>query len=538
MLNRVRMPPAPLNRLSRPVQINLLLLGLLVVAMVAMLWPHWRQNPDLSHGWFMPALFLLLLHESRGTGPHRWLPRGVWRGLLQTALMLTGLGFLAAAGLYATSVGWSHAVVLFSLTAAFVALLGAGLVNLATTETRVLPFNWIALVAIGLWLLCAPIPPGTYSRLTLTLQLWISEHVLSVLHLLGIVATRNGNIIELANVSVGVEEACSGVRSLLSCVFAGFFFSASLVQRPWARVLIVLLAAPLALGMNFLRSLLLTLLANGGVDIAGTWHDITGFAVLGITAAILAALALLLEKPARKPAFTSAENPAASVPAGAARLLSPALTLGLLAAFSAAGFFYLNTRSSPDDTPAPDLLAILPEAPDGWAVRTSEDLYQFSSTLRTEHLAQRSYFKTTPQGIVQVTVYLAYWKPGQSAVSAVASHTPDACWPGSGWAAAPVDDPRVRLSVQDHALAPAEVRLFHSGEYPQYVWFWHLFDQRPLLHTDPYSWRELLRLAWRYGFRRDGEQLFVRISSNQPWDTFADDALFAEIFQQLRPHGL
>eukprot|EP01035_Chromulina_nebulosa_P037434 gene37434-50520_t len=29
------------------------------------------------------------------------------------------------------------------------------------------------------------------------------------------------------------------------------------------------------------------------------------------------------------------------------------------------------------------------------------------------------------------TIYLAYWRPGQSSVSSVAAHTPDACWPGS-----------------------------------------------------------------------------------------------------------
>ena len=53
----------------------------------------------------------------------------------------------------------------------------------------------------------------------------------------------------MANSTVGVEEACSGVRSLISCVFAGLFFSATLVRQPWARALIVLLAAPLALDL-------------------------------------------------------------------------------------------------------------------------------------------------------------------------------------------------------------------------------------------------------------------------------------------------
>ena len=52
------------------------------------------------------------------------------------------------------------------------------------------------------------------------------------------------NLIELARATVGVEEACSGIRSLLSCVFAGFFFAACLVRRPVRRV-VVIVAAPL-----------------------------------------------------------------------------------------------------------------------------------------------------------------------------------------------------------------------------------------------------------------------------------------------------
>ena len=95
---------------------------------------------------------------------------------------------------------------------------------------------------------------------------------------------------------MGVEEACSGVRSLVSCIFAGLFFSASLVTRAWARAVIIILAPILALGMNFIRSLALTLMANRGIEIEGFWHNLTGFAVLGITAAMLGGLAIALER--------------------------------------------------------------------------------------------------------------------------------------------------------------------------------------------------------------------------------------------------
>jgi exosortase len=441
---------------------------------------------------------------------------------------------LAAAGIYATTVGWAHAMVAFVLTLAGVLALGAGLVALSADEVRVVPFNWTALTTLGLWLLCAPIPPGTYSRLTLSLQLSVSEHVLAALHFVGVAASRNGNIIELANTSVGVEEACSGVRSLISCVFAGGFFAATLVHRAWARALIILLAAPLALVMNFVRSLTLTLLANRGVDISGTWHDATGFAVLGVTAAILGGLALLLERPSHSPPAAPAAPATRSRP-----VLAYALAASLCGIFAVAGFFAIKTASAErTGHPAPDLLTILPAQADGWRVETDTEIYQFSDQLETEFLAQRTYFRHTDHGEQQVTFYLAYWPAGQSSVSAVAAHTPDACWPGAGWTMAPVDQPRQYLAVGNHVVPPAEARLFRVGDYPQHVWFWHLYDGRPLVHTDPRSWSRLLSLGWQYGFRKDGDQLFVRISSNQPWSALQNEPLLRDIFNRLQPLGL
>lgn len=272
---------------SLPALFAAVLLALIGVALSLLLWPQWRINPDLSHGFFMPFVFVLLLREAR-RGTARYLPAG--RGAIALLLLLLGLGLLALAvgGLYAASVDWSNAIVLFVLTAAYMCLLAAGLSVFASATLRFVPVNWSSVCAAGLWLMTAPIPPGTYTTLTVRLQTFVTASVLNTLHLFGIAATRQGNVINLANTAVGVEEACSGVRSLISCIFVSVLFSATLVRRPWARVLLISASAPLALLMNFLRSLALTLLAGSGVDIAGVWHDATGFAVLGVTAAILA----------------------------------------------------------------------------------------------------------------------------------------------------------------------------------------------------------------------------------------------------------
>lgn len=512
------------------------LAGLLTAAFCVHLWPEWRNNADLSHGLFAPVLFVLLLHDSRRHAHGNHPEETVRLRVLRTGALVLGLVFIGIAGLYAAAIDWTHSLVSLSLALALSALLAATLLWFSSDRVRALPLNWTTLVAVGLWPLCAPIPPGTYSRLTLQLQFWVTDIVLNSLHLLGIAASTSGNIILLARTSVGVEEACSGVRSLLSCVVAAVFFSATLVRRPWARVLLIALAPPLAFGMNIIRSLTLTLLANSGVDISGSWHDFTGFAILGVTALILGALALWLEEPAKVAAATIPPPPAAA-----------ARPWGLLSAYVVAtvmlGFFVLNTHGPVRKSgPVPDLEKILPLAPAGWDIVRTENLYQFAPILKTEHLVQRTYVRRrpTPEGDspLQITVYLAYWSPGAVPVSSVAAHTPDACWPGGGWEPEPIVPAESPFLVGNRSVPAPEYRTFtHSGVI-QNVWFWHLYDGRSIAQNDPRSALALLKLSWNYGFRTAGEQFFVRVSSNRPWAELRDEPLVNEVLTHLQSHGL
>jgi len=531
-------PPVPSS--ARPPAEVLILGGLAVAAVTAYclhLWPEWSNNPDLSHGYFAPFVFALLLWEARRQGPWRWVPAGRWSTGLILGATLAGTGLLALAGLFAATVNWNHSLVLFLLSAVLVSFLGAILLLLADERVRLIPLNWISLTALLLWPLVAPIPEGTYSRLTLGLQQWVTGAVMDALQILGIPARQHGNIIELARTTVGVEEACSGVRSLISCVYAGFFFAAWQVRRPWRRVVLIVTAPLLALGMNFIRSLTLTLLANRGVDISGTWHDATGFAILGVTAAVLAGLAMLLES--REPAPPA---PAWAWPRLPVRPFG--VLLGGVGVATALGlFFFLNSRTINGPRP-PEPVAfadLLPAEAPGWQVVTPDDLYRFSNILLTQHLAERTYLRTNENGeLLQLTLYVAFWPAGQSSVSQVASHTPDACWPGAGWRSTTAGtDRRQTLAIPGLQLAPAEYRLFRTERgSSQHVWFWHIFDGRVIDYRDPYSLSALLQIAWQYGFNRQGSQYFVRLSSNRPWEEFRDDPLIRQVFTNLDRVGL
>jgi exosortase/archaeosortase family protein len=84
---------------------------------------------------------------------------------------------------------------------------------------------------------------------------------------------------------VGVAEACSGIRSLTGCLFAGSFLAAVFLDRFWKKTVLVIAALALAFLSNLGRSLFLTAwaYAYGSDAIEGRLHDATGYAVLGLT---------------------------------------------------------------------------------------------------------------------------------------------------------------------------------------------------------------------------------------------------------------
>jgi exosortase len=532
-------PPAPLctafGALPWLAKANGLVLCGGLAAFSALLLPAWRHDDNLSHGIFLPVLAAILAVESRKDASPRFLRPG--GGLIAACgvLIVASLASLAAAITYAAALGWTHAMAEFLLAVSLVLALGAAWLAFADARVRFLPFNWAAGVAIVLWIFATPPPPGTYAHLALFLQSEVTHGVVRSLKAFGIAAYQDGNVIGLARTSVGVSEACSGVRSLISCTVAGLFLSTLVVRSPVNRALILVLSPAIGLAMNFFRSLLLTLLANGGVNIEGHWHDITGASILVVTTLLVAVLAFWLHRLEPPVALEPALPPPVT---GRSPLQGMVAAAVLLAAVTATHFVSKTQAFREVSGRTPDLSALLPEAPPGWTEVTTPDLDKYSGILHTHVLAEREYSHGTAPGSAHVTLYLAYWRPGEAPVSLVDAHTPDACWPGSGWEPEPALSERTALDLGGRELAPAEYRLFGRNGSKTHVWFWHLYGGRPIVFVDPYSATRLLGLAWRYGFKPAEDQLFVRVSSDRPWREVASEPALQQFFTNLKPLGL
>jgi exosortase len=137
-------------------------------------------------------------------------------------------------------------------------------------------------LSFPLLLLCTmvPLPAVLYNTMAAPLQLFASSIATSLAQSLGVSIYRDGNIIHLANTSLGVAEACSGLHSLSAMVVAslllGFLEDASVLGR----ILLLIISVPLAIAVNVLRVTGTALLADYRLEFAlGFYHVFSGWLV-------------------------------------------------------------------------------------------------------------------------------------------------------------------------------------------------------------------------------------------------------------------
>lgn len=146
-----------------------------------------------------------------------------------------------------------------------------------------------------IWLLSIPLFNALHLSISTFLMNQVAVVVFQTFDVLGFAIAREGSILHLPAGDVGVEDACSGIRSLTACLFAGSFLGAVYFNELWKKVFMVATAMLFAFINNIFRSLFLTgwAYSNGpdalnshvflfGMDL-GNIHDFTGWVVLGLT---------------------------------------------------------------------------------------------------------------------------------------------------------------------------------------------------------------------------------------------------------------
>ena len=108
-------------------------------------------------------------------------------------------------------------------------------------------------LSFALLILTVPLPELVLGVIALPLQLKASALGAAMLDARHVPVMLAGNIIRLPGHDLFVAEACSGLRSLTALLTLGVLLSATALQHPVSRGVLLLLALPIAIGINAIR---------------------------------------------------------------------------------------------------------------------------------------------------------------------------------------------------------------------------------------------------------------------------------------------
>ena len=272
--------------------------GWLWFHLISNLWPEWDTNPQYSYGMVVPLLVVGLLlrrwlHFTGGpqvspvTNP--WAVAGL-AGLLAFLFLPTRL--IEAATPEWRPIQWLMTLETVGLTLYAIYLAGGK--------------SWLRSAAFPVlfFLVAVPWPSPIEQPVIQGLSRLNAALVVEVMGILGVPAMPHGNVIEVSTGMVGINDACSGIRSFQSCLMISLFLG-EFYRFTWRRRLWLLpIGFALALGFNLCRASLLTwIAAKKGIAAIGEYHDEAGFTIMLACTAVLWGIAWLLSR--RKPVVTA-----------------------------------------------------------------------------------------------------------------------------------------------------------------------------------------------------------------------------------------
>ncbi len=152
-------------------------------------------------------------------------------------------------------------------------------------------FRKIKVIGFALFIALSafPLPGFFHNRLSLHLKLLSSKLGVAIMHMLGMVAYRTGNVIDLGFTQLQVVDACSGLRYFFPLIIMGLLIAYFFKAAFWKKVLLVLSTVPLVVVANGIRIAATGILYQhfGPVVAKGFFHDLAGFFMFIISVMVL-----------------------------------------------------------------------------------------------------------------------------------------------------------------------------------------------------------------------------------------------------------
>jgi exosortase len=238
----------------------------------------WATDPNFSHGFLIPFVALYMIWYKKNE-------------LAETSLKPSLIGILVIIGGMLIHMAGNLGSELFLMRFSMIITLSGIIIYFCGFEI----FNKL-LVPIAYLIMMIPIPSILWNQVAFPLQLFSAQLSAKAINLLSIPVFREGNILHLANTSLEVVDACSGIRSLTSllALTGAFAFLAPLTTfKKWV---LFFSAVPIAVAVNVIRLTITGCMAAwiGPETAHGFLHDMSGLIIFG-AALILVYLVFMIE---------------------------------------------------------------------------------------------------------------------------------------------------------------------------------------------------------------------------------------------------
>src|SRR3989440_11616492 len=222
--------------------------GLLWFELINQLKPEWWLNPQYNYGLIVPFLALYLFWKRWRNRPAPAPPAKI---AFPIALILFGaalflpIRFLAEANPDWRLLSWILALVVVTISLLFLYLVGG------RAWGRQFGFP------VLFFLVAVPWPVRIEQVVIQDLMRIVTAINVTFLQLAGVPALQHGNVIEVGTGFIGIEEACSGVRSIQAKLMVSLFLGELYSFTTSRRVVLILIGALLAFICNVVRTAIL-----------------------------------------------------------------------------------------------------------------------------------------------------------------------------------------------------------------------------------------------------------------------------------------
>ena len=242
------------------------------IGLVYQLGAQWSAFEQYNYGWAVPFLCLYLIWQRL---PELRTPNSELRTPnFLLLLVLCALLYAPTRLLHEANPVWRLTSLLWALEVVGLTLCVVGLAG---------GQGWLRQLAfpICFFLVAVPWPTGVEIFVIQSLTHANTSATVELAGWLGIPAIQHGNVIELASGMVGIDEACSGIRSVQATTMISFFFGELYRLTVLRRGLCVVAGFALSFLFNLSRTTLLTwVAASRGTKAIAQWHDPAGLTIL------------------------------------------------------------------------------------------------------------------------------------------------------------------------------------------------------------------------------------------------------------------